>query len=122
VFLVWFLLPEDADRAGPTTPGGSPPASARAATREAGPSPQGGRSPSGEVRTFISRGGTIEARCTAVGEAKLVTWAAKPPYQVERVNPEPVPTAVIVFRHAASRIRTAVTCAAGSPTVVTLPL
>lgn len=78
--------------------------------------------PIGNVKTFTSRGGTIEARCNGSGKAKLVAWAPKDPYQVDKVSAGPALTAAIVFKHAASRIRMTVTCVAGEPTVVTLPL
>jgi hypothetical protein len=74
------------------------------------------------VSTFTSIGGTVEARCTAAGKATLVAWAPKDPYKVQRVNAGPTLAAVIVFRHGQSRIRMTVTCSAGVPAVVTLPL
>jgi hypothetical protein len=78
--------------------------------------------PIAEVRTFTSPGGTVEASCDASGRAKLIAWAPKDPYQVERVGAGPALTAAIVFKHAVSRIRMTVTCVAGSPTALTLPL
>ncbi|RSM56648.1 serine/threonine protein kinase [Actinoplanes sp. ATCC 53533] len=77
--------------------------------------------PIADVRTFTSRGGTIDARCVA-GRAELVSWTPTDPYVVQRVNQGPAVAAVIVFKKPASRIRMTVTCVAGVPTVVTLPL
>jgi hypothetical protein len=78
--------------------------------------------PISNVRTFDSSGGTIEARCDADGRAQLTSWTPKDPYEVQRVNEGPALTAVIVFRNSKSRIRMTVTCVAGTPTVVSLPL
>jgi serine/threonine-protein kinase len=74
------------------------------------------------VRTFTSRGGSVEARCDAAGRAELVSWTPTDPYQVQRVNEGPALTAVIVFRAGTSRVRMTATCVAGTPTVVSLPL
>jgi serine/threonine protein kinase len=74
------------------------------------------------VLTFTSVGGTIEARCTAAGNAELVSWTPNDPYVVQRVKAGPALAAVIVFRNGTSRIRMTVTCVAGTPTVATLPL
>jgi serine/threonine-protein kinase len=41
---------------------------------------------------------------------------------VQKVDEGPALTAVIVFQDGPSRIRTTVTCVAGAPTAVTLPL
>ncbi|MFI7545840.1 protein kinase [Actinoplanes sp. NPDC049599] len=78
--------------------------------------------PSAESRTFTSAGGTVEARCTDAGKAELVSWTPTDPYEVQKVTDGPAPTAAIVFRDGKSRIRMTVTCAAGTPTAVTLPL
>jgi len=99
------------------------------ATREPTGSPEPSRSPtveptapSGDVHTFTSVAGTIEARCDAADKATLVAWAAKDPYKVSRIKPGPAATAAIVFKHGASRIRMSVTCADGVPSVVTAPV
>ncbi|MGW4941499.1 serine/threonine-protein kinase [Actinoplanes sp. NPDC004185] len=81
--------------------------------------------PIADVRTFESRGGTIEARCDSQGRAELTSWTPKDPYEVQRVNEGPALTAVIVFRegkNGKSRIRMTVTCVGATPTVVSLPL
>jgi hypothetical protein len=77
------------------------------------------------VRTFTSSGGSIEARCDSAGKAELVSWEPADSYRVNRVDEGPALTAAIVFQQGAkgaSRIRMTVTCVAGTPTVVTLPL
>jgi serine/threonine-protein kinase len=61
------------------------------------------------------------ARCVQ-GKAHLTSWTPKSPYEVERVNAGPVLAATIVFKNGASRIRMTVTCVAGAPTAVVLPL
>ena len=70
---------------------------------------------------MIRTAGSVEARCTG-GKALLTSWTPKYPYEVERVNAGPVLAASIVFRHGVSRIRMTVTCVAGVPTAVVLPL
>jgi serine/threonine protein kinase len=104
------------------SPSGKPSPSASvspSATAPASPEPTGSPGP---VLTFTSVGGTIEARCTAAGKARLVAWAAKIPYKVNRVNSGPAVRAVIVFKHGSDRVRMTVTCVEGVPTVVTVPL
>ncbi|HET6532783.1 MAG TPA: protein kinase [Actinoplanes sp.] len=92
------------------TGGGQPTAGAPPTT---GPTAQG--------RTLSSVAGSVVAECTG-GKAHLTSWSAKDPYQVERVNAGPVLAATAVFRTDASRIRMTVTCVAGVPTAVVLPL
>ncbi|OJF10372.1 serine/threonine-protein kinase [Couchioplanes caeruleus] len=121
---------------GTTAPGGQPgvtsatvPRRPTTAPEEQAPSPTGeptGRpsaseSPSGlpdGVATFRSAGGTVSARCTRVGLARIVAFAPVNPYEVERVNPGPALAAVIVFRDGPSRIRISVSCVAGIPVAV----
>jgi serine/threonine-protein kinase len=100
----------------PSLPAGEP------GTAEPSTSPPTVPEPGPVVRTFTSAGGTIEARCTAVGRARLVAWAPTQPYKVERVSAGPAAAAVIVFKHGNSRIRMTVTCQGGSPSVDTVPL
>jgi len=95
----------------PTVPATQPTPTAEPTTAE----------PVADVRTFTSRGGTIDARCDA-GRAELVSWTPTDPYVVQKVNQGPAVAAVIVFKDRSSRIRMTVTCVAGTPTVVTLPL
>jgi len=75
-----------------------------------------------DARTFTSRGGSVDARCDAGGRAELVSWAAADPYEVQKVDEGPALAAEIIFKRAASRIRMTVTCVAGMPTAVVLPL
>lgn len=70
------------------------------------------------VSTFRTVGGTVAARCTRLGLARIVGFAPAGPYEVERVNPGPTLAAVIVFRDGESRVRVTVTCVAGVPTAV----
>jgi serine/threonine-protein kinase len=77
--------------------------------------------PPAEGKTLSSAAGSVVARCTG-GKALLTSWSAKDPYEVERVNAGPVLAATAVFRNNASRIRMTVTCVAGVPTAVVLPL
>ncbi len=105
------VVPPPAETGEPSAPAPRPTPTAEPSTAE----------PIADLRTFTSRGGTIEARCDA-GRAELVSWTPTDPYKVQRVNPGPAVSAVIVFKQAASRIRMTVTCVAGTPTVVTLPL
>jgi serine/threonine-protein kinase len=90
--------------------GGQPTAGAPPTTE---PAPRG--------RTLSSAAGSVVAECTG-GKAHLTSWSAKDPYEVERVNAGPVLAATAVFRSDASRIRMTVTCVAGEPTAVVLPL
>jgi serine/threonine-protein kinase len=121
-----------------TQPGVAAPERTRASpTASPSPSPPAGEPPTGTVepspppsiappnsgvRTFTSAGGTIEARCTNAGRARLVAWTPNQPYKVERVSAGPAVAAAIVFKHGNSRIRMTVTCQAGSPSVATTPL
>jgi serine/threonine-protein kinase len=75
-----------------------------------------------DAQTFTSRGGSVDARCDAGGRAELVSWAAADPYEVQKVDEGPALAAEIIFKRAASRIRMTVTCVAGMPTAVVLPL
>ena len=98
-----------------TTRASRKPPPSTAAPGRPSPSPT---SASPGVRTFTSRAGTIEARCTGLIRAELVSWTAKDPYEVERVVAGPALAAVVVFGDAASRVRMTVTCVAGTPTLV----
>ncbi len=94
-------------------------------TARPSPTPSAGpitTEPAAAVRTFTSRGGTIEARCNSAGQAELLSWTPADPYVVQKVDEGPALTASIIFRNAGNRIRMTVTCVAGTPTVVTLPL
>ncbi len=73
------------------------------------------------TRTLSSTGGTVTARCEA-GQASLLSWQPASGFKAEKVNAGPALTTSIVFRKRADRIRMTVTCVAGSPTAVSLPL
>jgi len=51
-----------------------------------------------------------------------VSWTPADPWKVQKVDEGPAHAVVIVFKNGAGRIRMTVTCVAGTPTVVTLPL
>jgi serine/threonine-protein kinase len=103
-------------RTGSTDPAG-PPATVPASTRPASSAPPAG----GKTKTLSSAGGTVDASC-AGGKVTLVSWAPKPPYEVQRVNAGPIVAAAIIFKSPTSRIRMTVTCVAGVPTTVNLPI
>jgi eukaryotic-like serine/threonine-protein kinase len=103
-------------RTGGTDPAG-PPKTTPASSRPASSAPPAG----GKTKTLSSAGGTVDATC-AGGKVTLVSWAPKPPYEVQRVNAGPIVAAAIIFKNKASRIRMTVTCVAGEPTTVNLPL
>jgi hypothetical protein len=84
------------------------------------PSPSS-KAPAADGKTLSSAAGSVVARC-ANGKAHLTSWSAKDPYQVERVDAGPTLAATAVFKHDLSRIRMTVTCVAGVPTAVVLPL
>jgi serine/threonine-protein kinase len=72
-------------------------------------------------KTLTSAGGTVIAQC-AGGKAELTSWDPAEGYKVEKVNAGPALASLIIFKKKASRIRTTVTCVAGIPTAVVLPL
>jgi serine/threonine-protein kinase len=77
--------------------------------------------PATQTKTLSSSAGTVQATCSG-GKARLTSWTAKDPYEVESANPGPALTTAVVFAHGLSRIRMTVTCVAGTPTAVVLPL
>jgi serine/threonine-protein kinase len=97
--------------ASPTTAEGGTPRSSTASTASA--APQG--------KKLTSKGGSVYASC-AGGRAKLNSWNPAPGYSVEKVNQGPALAAVIVFKGSSGKYRMTVTCVAGDPTVVVLPL
>jgi len=58
----------------------------------------------------------------AQGKSKLIAWQAASGYSVEKVEPGPALTTSIVFKGLLDRYRMTVTCVAGTPTPVVLPL
>ncbi|HEY7273057.1 MAG TPA: protein kinase [Actinoplanes sp.] len=106
----------------PTADPGTGQATDPTATAEPTPSRTAASSaPAPRTRTLSSSAGTVEATCSG-GKAHLTSWTAKDPYQVESANPGPALTTGVVFGHGVSRIRMTVTCVAGTPTAVVLPL
>jgi serine/threonine-protein kinase len=63
----------------------------------------------------------VFASCDA-GKATLSSWDPADGYSVEKVQPGPSLTTAIVFRGTPARYRMTVTCVAGNPTPVVLPL
>ncbi|PRX24740.1 serine/threonine-protein kinase [Actinoplanes italicus] len=68
-----------------------------------------------------SAGGTVLARCVTAG-TELLDWDPRPGFVVERADPGPALTAVVVFAGALARYRMTVTCVGGRPSAVVLPL
>ena len=85
------------------------------------PGSSGSSAPAAGSRTLSSSAGTVEASCSG-GRAHLTSWTAKRPYHVESATAGPALTTAVVFAHGLSRIRMTVTCVAGTPTAVVLPL
>jgi serine/threonine-protein kinase len=77
--------------------------------------------PGPRTRTLSSTAGTVDATCSG-GRAHLTSWTAKKPYHVESADAGPALTTAVVFADGLSRIRMTVTCVAGTPTAVVLPL
>jgi serine/threonine-protein kinase len=104
------------------TPGGPTQTSPSTAASE---SPDGTDSPDvsspPDGKRLASQGGVVYAKC-AQGKATLTAWEPESGYSVEKVQPGPSLASVIVFKNAQSRYRTTVTCVAGTPTPVVLPL
>jgi serine/threonine-protein kinase len=92
-----------------------------------GPTPQPSSSVSApaskapEGTRLTSPGGLVYALC-GQGKATLTWWEPADGYAVQKVDPGPALTAEIVFRGASARYRMTVTCVAGIPTPVALPL
>jgi serine/threonine-protein kinase len=94
----------------PAPPGVSRPVSAPAAPAT---------TPPGKVLT--SPGGTVRATCDD-GKATLSGPEPAEGYTVGRVEPGPSAAPLVVFEGPADRYRITVTCVAGTPTPVVLPL
>jgi eukaryotic-like serine/threonine-protein kinase len=103
---------------GRTTDPAAPPSAGPSASSRA---PASSAPAGGKTKKLSSAGGTVKASCTG-GKARLESWTPKSHYAVEQVNPGPVLAATIVFKSATTRIRMTVTCVAGEPTTVNLPL
>jgi hypothetical protein len=94
----------------------APPVTGPASTAPATTTP-----PADRTKTLSSAGGTVDARCEG-GKATLLSWVPKDSYVVQKVNAGPAVTTAIVFKKKASRIRMTITCVAGVPTTVNLPI
>ena len=109
---------------GPSTSAGS---SAAASAGPVGQTPQPSSSVSAPASTapegtrLTSAGGVVYALC-AEGKATFTWWEPAEGYAVQKVKSGPALTAEIVFRGASARYRMTVTCVAGIPTPVVLPL
>jgi hypothetical protein len=106
----------------PLVPGGSASAPAggpQPSVSAAGP-PSGSAAPP-EGTLLESAGGTVLARCVP-GGAELLRWDPKPGFVVERADPGPALTAVVVFTGTLARYRMTVTCVGGRPSAVVLPV
>jgi serine/threonine-protein kinase len=76
--------------------------------------------PRGTILT--SGGGEVLAKCNGAGKSKLISWQPKTGWTVTSVSPGPALTTGIVFKNGISKIQMTVTCVAGHPTAVVLPL
>ncbi|WP_433369827.1 protein kinase domain-containing protein [Actinoplanes sp. CA-142083] len=105
------------------SPGGSPAGTAPGAggnpSAEPSPSLAGSAAPAG--KRLDSPGGFALATCGG-GKATLTHWEAKPGFTAENVEPGPALTASVAFQGTPTRYRMTVTCVAGTPTPVVLPL
>jgi serine/threonine-protein kinase len=78
--------------------------------------------PSGPVGTRLSSdGGVVYAVCSQ-GQGQLTSWEPNPGYTVQKVNQGPALAPEIVFKGATNRYRMTVTCVAGTPAPLVLPL
>jgi serine/threonine-protein kinase len=101
---------------------GGVPAGDRSPTGSSAPvSPSGGGSAGPEGKRLDSPGGYAYATCSQA-KSKLTSWQPNPGYEVEKVEPGPALTTSVVFKGTLSRFRMTVTCVAGTPTPVVLPL
>ena len=77
--------------------------------------------PAPEGTRLESPGGFVVARCGEDG-AELTAWEPKEGFSVERADPGPALTTAVVFAGDLMRFRMTVTCFAGRPSAVVLPL
>ena len=103
----------DAPAVAPSGAPGPTPQPSSSVSAPASEAPQGTR--------LTSPGGVVYARCDQ-GKATLTWWEPAAGYLVQKVDPGPALTTEIVFRGATTRYRMTVTCVAGIPTPVVLPL
>ncbi|MFI5908247.1 serine/threonine-protein kinase [Dactylosporangium sp. NPDC051541] len=81
------------------------------APTEAAPPPQ--------TRTFTSQAGTVEATCTAAGQAHLGSYAAIAPWRVDWVNRGPATAVTAAFAHGNQTVDMTVTCQGPAPVETT---
>ena len=74
-----------------------------------------------KTKRLTSDGGWVVAQCEK-GKVTLLSWRSQAPYEVQRVDPGPAVTASAIFTNGNAKIRMTVTCVAGMPTPVSLPL
>ena len=101
--------------------GGVPAGTGSAGGSSASAGPSGGGSAGPDGKRLDSPGGYAYATCTQ-GKSKLTSWQANSGYAVEKVEPGPALTTSVVFKGTLDRFRMTVTCVAGTPTPVVLPL
>ena len=101
--------------------GGAPAGNANGAGTPAPARPSGGGSAAPAGKRLDSPGGYAYATCEQ-GKSKLTSWRANSGYSVETVEPGPALTTSVVFKGVLDRFRMTVTCVAGTPTPVVLPL
>jgi eukaryotic-like serine/threonine-protein kinase len=78
--------------------------------------------PTGPVGTRLSSdGGVVYAVCSQ-GKGQLTSWEPNPGFTVQKVTQGPALAPEIVFKGAANRYRMTVTCVAGTPAPLVLPL
>jgi eukaryotic-like serine/threonine-protein kinase len=108
-----------------STSSAAPSARASATSTEGTPRPSSSAASSApsasEGTRLTSAGGVVYAVCNQ-GKAQLTSWEPAAGYTVDKVNQGPAIAPEIVFRGASARYRMTVTCVAGTPTPLVLPL
>ncbi|MBB4737219.1 serine/threonine-protein kinase [Actinoplanes octamycinicus] len=111
-------LVSSAPAASAAAPSGSPSSAPAPSPSSAGPASS---APVPEGTRLESKGGVVTAICQS-GNATLLDWQPAEGFVVERVDPGPGLTPSVVFAGTLSRYRMSVTCFAGKPSAVVLPL
>ena len=104
----------------PVVPVPSPPSRSAPQPSVTGAAPSASAVPPAGTR-LESPGGSVLARCVTAG-AELLSWEPRPGFAVERADPGPGLTAVVVFVRTLTRYRMTVTCVGERPSAVVLPL
>jgi hypothetical protein len=109
--------------AGPATPRPSRTGTAAPPSREPSQAPSSSSPATTPPKTKVltSKAGRVTAQCDK-GKARLLDWAPQDPWKVQKVNAGPAATTTAVFKQKNQRIRMTVTCVAGVPATVNLPL